>query len=380
MDIKKLNLTFSPAHPLTRSPAHLHTCTGFTLLELLIVLIIIGFLVTATGRTFRKVDKDGPITAALTDMKAIADAIVKGIYPDMGRIPCVGEDPVLTTACLCLGCSEEDQGEIGQAADPINLDELSLVSLECRELIFLLTGEKENIEKTKFIKKTWNKYYSKGWRGPYIEANAMIDATYFDPDLYPPDVEDNHVNLPAITTPWADKCEKMAKEAEKNGDDDLAKQYRKGKYYQILKPVKPVETVNKWEIPKDTACIVCRGPDCLPGDNGNNDVQDYLSCEFSCQERCAGRVEECKEGCTVEYCQGLYPGLSSGHYMIKKCIMECEMECEDLDKCVNDCVSECEKGIKNLAITNPDNDDYIDIGDDMIMFVFSGGVRSPLEK
>jgi prepilin-type N-terminal cleavage/methylation domain-containing protein len=344
-------------------------CSGFTLLELLIVLIIIGFLVTATGRTFRKVDKDVQITAALTDMKAIADAIVKGIYPDVGRIPCIGEDPILTTAFLCLGCSEEDQGKIDQATDTIYLAELST---GCRELVSLLTGEKENIKKTKFIKKTWNKYYSKGWRGPYIEASAMIDATYFAPDLYPPDEEGNHVYLSAIGTPWADKCEKVAKAAEKNGDDDLAKQYRKGKYYQILKPVK---TGDKWEIPKDTACIVCRGPDCLPGDNGNNDVQDYLSCELLCDKKCADRIPTCQKDCVMEKCQAV------PSHMLTRCEMECEMKCENLRKeCVIACKPECEKGFRNLAINDPDSDDYMDIGDDIVMFVFSGGVRSPLEK
>jgi prepilin-type N-terminal cleavage/methylation domain-containing protein len=338
---------------------------GFTLLELLIVLIIIGFLMTAVGRTFRKVDKDVQITAALSDMKAISDAIVKGVYPDVGRIPCGGENPVFTTSCLCLECSEKDQETI-QAADPINLDELSP---GCRELVSLLTGEKGNIKKTKFIKKTWNKYYSKGWRGPYIEASAMIDATYFDPDLYPPDVEDNHVDLPAITTPWADKCERLAQKAEKNGDDDLAKQYRKGKYYQILQPAR-IRCVDRdyngnctnyvWEIPKRAACIVCLGADCL-----SRMTEDYIkNCTQNCGESSKENCERtCKQKC----------GELGGH--TRECIEKCYIKCKDerFASCFSKCVSK-------LEITDPSLRDYMDIGDDIVMFVFSGGVRSPLER
>jgi len=374
--------------------------TGFTLLELLVVLIIIGFLVTAIGRTFRKVDKDVQYVAALSDMKAISDAIVKGIYPDLGCIPCTGEDPVSAITSLCLDlkrCMEEIQeytyqntywGEIYQCIEYQDL------TPECRELLFLLAGQPSNdrkcgkngILKSKFTENIWNKYYSKGWRGPYIECNA----TYY----YNPEASEEGYYLPAIATSWADKCEKMARKAEKNGDDDLAKEYRKGKYYQILKPLQTrcIEwgwidhdwacIEYGWEIPKDTACIVCRGPDCLPGDNGNNDVQDYLSCEFSCQEKeeCKGPYEKCLEGCPEE-CQNSYPGLPSWHWKIKKCIENCEGDCEKVYKeCVTDCISECEKGFKNLAITNPNNDDYMDIGDDIVMSVFSGIVRSPLEK
>jgi len=351
-------------------------CSGFTLLELLVVLIIIGFLVTAIGRTFRKVDKDAQYVAALSDMKAIADAIVKGIYPDLGYIPCTGEDPVSAITCLCLDlkrCMEEIQEYTYQNTNPYSGEicqciEYQDLTPECRELLFLLAGQRSNdkecgengILKSKFIKNIWNKYYSKGYRGPYIECNA----TYY----YNPEASEEGYYLPAIATPWADKCEKMAREAEKNGDDDLAKEYRKGKYYQILQPIKSCTTWSVrggnyqcasygYVIPKNMACIVCNGPDCLP-----SDMQAYLQ---DCANHCPDLdcEEFCRQECDIEC--GSIVDYSRKQKCYEKCLPERYKKCINNDPCFSECASK----LKDQ-----------DIGDDIVMFVFSGVVRSPLEK
>ena len=302
-------------------------CSGYTLLELLTVLVIIGIMVTGTaiawyGGSGRNLDCL-PVMRALDEMNAIQDAIVKGVYPDLEYIPC-RKDSLFTTSYLCF---EYDQVEIDGV-------------------------------------KAWNKYYSKGWRGPYIEPNATVDATYFDPESYPCDAEGNPVSLPVIATPWADKCEKDAIEAEEGGDDVEAEKLRRGKYYQILKPI---WTRDRWEIYKDAASIVCRGEDCLPGL-----AEELLNkCTESCAENCD--VEgTCKPKCDAICTENM----GSARAM---CLEQCNARCykEVSYECIAPCYSKC---VSALKIADPDDDEYIDIGDDIVMFVFSGGLRSPLDE
>jgi prepilin-type N-terminal cleavage/methylation domain-containing protein len=399
MDIKNKNnlrVTFSPAHFLT--------CHAFTLIEILTVLVIIGIMVTGTAiawqRVLGRVVEDVPVAAALGDMKAIKDAIVAGLYPDLGKcIPC-GADPVLTTPYLCLaGCSEEEIVETEykylycdrfgtcEEFECVGYEELSP---ECKEWIRLLTGSDHNKEcgdspkgllKGKLISKgvIWNKYRAKGCRGPYMEPNATLDATYFDPVSYPPDAQGNDIYLDAIATPWANECEKMAIKVE-NQDPELAKEYRKGKYYQVLKP-QQTRCIDRdrrgncvmygWEI-SDNACIVCRGADCLPGPY--NDVEQYLACEFSCQRDCQ---RDCQPTCRRKCAD---PDLPPAHRpaCMSTCLAGCIALC--IDNCFDNCYSQCQTGQSKLVITDPDDPDYMDIGDDIVMFVFSGDIRSPLDK
>ena len=46
-------------------------------------------------------------------------------------------------------------------------------------------------------------------------------------------------------------------------------------------------------------------------------------------------------------------------------------------ECVSACASEVLAGIK---ITDPDNKNYIDVGDDLMVFLITGIIRSPMEK
>ena len=329
-------------------------CKGYTLLELLTVLLIIGIMVTATAIAFYGDSGKNleclPVISAMDQMKAIQDAIVKGFYPDIGWIPCAGEDPLFTTPYLCV-----------------------------EEKIDAVEG--------------WNKYYSSGWRGPYIKAYTNLNATYFDPVSYPVDPDGNPVLLPAIATSWAEDCEKMARDVEAEGEDaasyegycreqdltpeECAMEYRKGKYYQILKPAKKCIEWEQdrygysckkeaWIIPKDSAYIVCRGLDCLPGYK----KEDYSACESSCEATCQEKLQNACQSYCEQY--PYWPG----------CIQDC---CKDdyenvYNECLDGCYFECRGDIKNLKITDTHNPDYIDIGDDIVMFVFREGLRSPLEK
>ena len=59
----------------TFSLSHLLTCRGYTLLELLTVLAIIGFMVTGAAiswqHVFGRYNEDVPVAAAIKDMTAI---------------------------------------------------------------------------------------------------------------------------------------------------------------------------------------------------------------------------------------------------------------------------------------------------------------------
>ncbi|MBE9571355.1 MAG: type II secretion system protein [Proteobacteria bacterium] len=340
-------------------------CPGYTLLEILTVLVIIGIMVTVTtialygdrGRNLECL----PVMSALNDMKAIQDAIVKGFYPDVGRVPRGGKDPIFTTALsLPAMCSKK---EINDATYEVLIDhgmtkggklcrstftcfDVGQLSTYCKVFLYALTGKTDyyhneechqqnrngillskqicrltsrkyckcgatiNYGNTNDVISGWNRYYEKGFRGPYIETGTSVNATYFEPELFPPQ-DGEPVLLPAISIPsvWADELEKKAIEAEKSGDEDLAKQCRRNKYYQILNPKDENDKL---------ASLLCAG-------------EDGISQTQSAWEEC----------------------LDSDSY------------------------GEC---LEKLKITDPDDSDYMDIGDDIVMFVFSGDVRSPLEK
>ena len=360
-------LTFSLSRFHTCSPSHLLTSKAFTLLEILTVLLIIGIMVTVTtialyGDRGKNLDCL-PVMSALNDMKAIQDAIVKGFYPDVGRVPRGGGAPIFTTALsLQAMCSEKEINDAtydvlidhGMArgdkpcADTFKCLDVGQLSTCCKVFLYALTGKTGyyhneechrqnrngillskqicrltsrkyckcgatiNYGNTNDVISGWNRYYEKGFRGPYIETGTSVNATYFEPELYPPQESDGEpVLLPAISIPsvWAGELEKKAIEAEKSGDEDLAKEYRRNKYYQILNPKDENDKL---------AFLLCAGEDGI------------------------SQTQSAWEECLDSYAYG-----------------------------------EC---VERLKITDPDDPDYMDIGDDIVMFVFSEGLRSPLEK
>ena len=60
----------------------------------------------------------------------------------------------------------------------------------------------------------------------------------------------------------------------------------------------------------------------------------------------------------------------------------CTPRCQSavLSKCA-ECVSACAgKVLAGIKITDPDNKKYIDVGDDLMVFLITGIIRSPMEK
>lgn len=366
-------LTFSSAHFPTFTPAHLLACKAFTVLELLICIVILAFFVTIVATSTGKFDEDVKIAAALKDMKAIQTAIVDGVYPDLGYIPC--------------------------GIDEFSTDERkTLEGLFVPTYLFLEREDFKDILDTKDKKRCvkegygeegyidpWDKYVSKGWSGPYMKGAAgSLDATYFDEVSFPENSKGQHVYLPAMLTPWAEKCEKMAREAEQEDKPELAMEYRKGKYYQLFYPQATMTNAMYehkevhgeryydfvgWEplsciISKDTAYIVCRGVDCLPPPPEDPyidyvDVASKLACEAQEKEKA---VEKCKPCCeSVE--------------SLKACVKE------EHDNAYPECYEDNDPVPleKRLSIMDPRSKYYMDIGDDLVMSVFGSVVRSPME-
>ena len=382
-------------------------CHGFSILELLVCIVILAFFVTIVATSTGKFDEDVKTAAALSDMTAIQTAITHGLYPDLGCIPCNAD-----------------------------YSDKSIEALFVPAYLFLKREEfKEMVETTEECVKggyrkyidTWNKYQSSGWGGPYMKSAAgSLDATYFDEEEFPKDSEDRHVYVDAMLTPWADKCEKMAREAEQEGESELAMEYRKGKYYQIYSPQKIVipgcaycyistdlaspkwcyafKCNPKWPfcreckgegywkdfctIARDNAYIICRGADCLPPPSDPEDrcvdVAAKLRCEAEIGE---DAVEKCKSSAEDECADETF----TSHVKCESCLQNQFKICvkKEHDNVYPECYHDGEKVPleTRLSIIDPKNsnvrnaeDYYMDIGDDLVMSVFGSVVRSPMDR
>ncbi|MGD8388452.1 MAG: prepilin-type N-terminal cleavage/methylation domain-containing protein [Desulfobacteraceae bacterium] len=331
---------------------------GFTTIELLICTVILALFMTIVSTTAGRFDEDVKIAAALKDMKTIQTALVSGVYPDLGHIPC-GVD----------ADSTDERKAVEALFVPAYLFmERSDVQKKLEALDCLIDGYVPEYEK----------YESKGWRGPYMKApNGVIDATYFDEEGFP-ETSGHHVYLDALLTPWADDCEEMAREAESAGDPDLALEYRKGKYYQVLYPQvtmtwpeyvhdagHPFE-FSGWneppycQISRYGAQIVCRGADCLPPQAPQVDMASYIQCEAQIME-------------------GAFLNIKTKVTTLD--MLESRVQQEFMDRC-HECYEDG-KAVpleKRLSIIDPENETYMDIGDDLVMSVFGQTLRSPLDN
>ena len=355
-------------------------------------MVILGFFVTIMAMNTMKFNEDVKIAAALKDMSDIQTAITHGLHPDLGNIPCNADysdksiEALFVPAYLFL--EREEIKDIVETTE------------KC------VKGEyKEYID-------PWNKYQSSGLGGPYMKyPPGVLDATYFDEVNFPKDSEGRHAYMGALLTPWADKCEQMASDAEQEGELELAMEYRKGKYYQIYSPQKIVipgcvrclikESHNqnnpdwrytlkcnpRWQsceckedgywknfctIIRDNAYIICRGADCLPPptDTGDRyvDVAARLRCEAKIGE---DAVEGCKNYAEAECAQPF------------RLPVKCESCLQNQFKI---CIKQEHDNAypvpleKMLSIMNPGYKGYMDIGDDLIMSVFGSVVRSPMDE
>jgi prepilin-type N-terminal cleavage/methylation domain-containing protein len=394
-----------------------HRCharrTGFALVEIMAVLVIIGLLATLTAALTRDKLDEGKVIAAVSQMNSIKKAVADGFYRDFGCIPEEvhrpsdypnagaghtvdsregnvprNQNPEYATRFLCLerDCTNNEITELLSKCF-LNNQIWSSQASSCKAAAQKWGGDNGCLGCAFMTKALWgmrdsNLFYfvdygvdvlryslmpdpsvgSKGWTGPYLACNSWINASALhraDGDQYPAiyysdpsfmysspyfEAVTKDVHFPVITTPWADDLEAAAREAEADQNPDLAKELRKGRYYQIL----VYSSLKLWndlldppwdegfpgaQVP-ETAVIISRGADGLPGaaeDASTIGAEDYWM-------QCA---EMARIGPTEEQ---------------RKCF-------------------------RRLAITDPNDPDYVNIGDDMVLFIFGDGpVRSPLEK
>lgn len=271
---------------------------GFTLLELIVVTAIIMTFVAMAAARFGSVSEHAGVMTALEEMNNIKNAITDMFYPDLGKIPedpgtdgepGSGDDdrPWYATRYLCLK-DDRDIEDKENNADPDPDSETP----EYTEMLKFLDSKKGML--------VWDRYKQKGWRGPYMEHDTYDRLARIGMSQ-----DENY--FPLIATPWSDKCEKLAQQAEESGDDIDAEKFRRGKYYLIV-----------GSQDKNEARIICFGVDCA--DSGSF-YKDYKS-------------DAPSDPVTAD----------------------------DLRK-------------PNIYDTdNPDNTEYYYTGDDIVIFIFGGGV------
>ncbi len=352
---------------------------GFSLPEVLVALVIIGFIVTIAVGAMRNTVDDSKVIAALNQMNSIKEAAAL-FYSDFGCIPeevhpntASGQDSghkydslnmntEYATRFLCLprDCSDSeiiDFSNLWNSNGWINVDDFRpgcyFMFQGLSKLFSERFGTLHNSKVRSLI--TDPVYGLRSWTDTYLEANSQFNATALnrkDDTHYPAefysdaDRFNDDVFLPVISTPWADDLESQALDAESDAPA-LAAEYRKGKYYQILvysrntgvityMPSGEIKEMlwDEWVQVPETAVVISRGPDGLPGTEGDDTTigaEDYWN-------ECAAMWQH---------------GLTSAQ---RRCF-------------------------GRLMITDPDDPGYVDIGDDLILFIFGGGtVRSPLDN
>ena len=346
---------------------------GFTVLEILVVLSIIGVFVTICAGTIKDTANDAEMIAALGIMNSIRQAVANGFYKDFGCIPeevqktgsgaahtvSYNNNPEYATRFLCLkkDCSDSDIQTLlkkYKSADWTDFNDGDFrpgccFMFKCLEN--LVSVDLGTVYTHIEALMTNPVYGTRSWTGPYLEANSQFNATALnqaDDTRYPDDFysdystfEGDPVLLPVISTPWSDGLEASALEIEAE-NPSLAAELRKGRYYQILVYSRNTGTTENgqdtytsvWIQVPETAVVISRGPDGLPGTDGD-----------------AGTVgaETYWKACAAMSDFG--PATAQ-----RQCF-------------------------KRLMITDPNDSEYVDIGDDMILFIFGGGtVRSLLDN
>ena len=249
--------------------------------------------------TFGTITEGAKVNTALEEMSNIKNAVAGSFFYDLGFIP---EDPDArpwhSTRYLCLS---DDRDNPGMDPDPGNNPESNEI---WKFLRFRINPDDPDNEATKSAAKSklaWNRYQQKGWRGPYMGGDAMFRLKSA-PDVW-------HY-FPLVASPWVDKCEKLAEEAEERGAGKEAERLRRGQYYLIV-----TDKDGDGHQIKNTARIISFGANCR--DDGSYH-KDYVKSD---------------------------PQELTG---------------------LND--------LRKPNINDLDNPDYYPTGDDLVVFIFGGGV------
>ena len=122
--------------------------SGFTLMEIMVVIIVIAVLASVAGPMIGSITDQGRASATKSKMSSLKSALL-AYQGDIGRFPFLGNN---------VQCSE-------------NYSAGALLNCECEDLNVLVSNEtklKGNV-----------KNYKKKWKGPYMDSSVddfMIDA------------------------------------------------------------------------------------------------------------------------------------------------------------------------------------------------------------
>ena len=327
---------------------------GFTLLEVLTVLAVIGFMITVVSVFANRNFGNYSLQQAINDMNRIKTAIRDGFYRDTGLIPqSIGkldgaeDHPEFATKWLCLknDCNQEDIENATYAKEWLPLDSNAAICryqyLKCDELCsggcefkklctwfsFMTNPGWDDYPEGGLIKRVLlcNTSVKQVWNGPYLEGNITVEDGEDEDGGY----------IPVIATPWASGIEQAALDAEDEGNDFLAERYRKGKYYHIHVKADHGGDLSPW--PE----IVIGGYTRYRSRPRSGILQDKTTARIICYGE---------------------NGLDDGSY------------CKEYD---ND--GSCKEG-RETTIEELKDPDF-DIGDDLVMFIFGDGFRRvPVER
>ncbi len=215
--------------------------SGFTFLEIMVSMVCLGIFLLLLMPRFGDVADESAIIIAIEEMRQIKEAVRDGFYADLGSIPeDPGKDGELASSS-CTGCGDDDRPWF--ATRYLCLRNDGQENPEYEEMSDFLRQLKGKDTAEALL--TWDRYLKKGWRGPYMEQDTRVALN--SDDEYP---------FGLILSPFAEKCEETALEAENSGESGEAEKLRRGKYYLIV-----VDRDNNTPL-KDTARIISFGPDC----------------------------------------------------------------------------------------------------------------------
>lgn len=138
--------------------------SGFTLMEIMVVVVIIAVLASVAGPMIGDIINQGKASATRSKMSSLKSAIVT-YKNDVGRYPFVGDKG--NVSCISAYC-----------ADAVLADNVANNVLVNQEVNLGVTGEATCVDS----EGCWSSFYGKGgrkWKGPYMDsdpADFMTDS------------------------------------------------------------------------------------------------------------------------------------------------------------------------------------------------------------